>query len=148
MIQDNAVSIWLHEGTSCGNNGEKDIVDYKIMCFNGQPRIIFTCTERHSKNGLKVTFFDEKWNRMPFERHYPSSKEEIKRPQNLEQMLSIAQTLSKGLPFVRVDLYEVDGTIYFGELTLFPGDGFEEFTPAYWGETLGEWIDLQSKEQK
>ena len=57
-------------------------------------------------------------------------------------MIEIAEKLSEGIPFVRVDLYNVDGKIYFGELTFYPGSGFEEFTPESWDYTLGSWIEL------
>ena len=104
--------------------------------------MLFTCTERFEGNGLKVTFFDLNWNRLNFERHYPSSKKEIARPQNLELMIELSGKLSKGIPFVRVDFYEIKGTVYFGELTFFPGGGMEEFRPVEWDYILGEKIVL------
>lgn len=125
-----------------GNHPE--LVDYKIMCFHGEPRLIFTCTERYSRSGLKVTFFDTLWNKLPFERQYPSSKVEIEKPKQLKKMLQIAQTLSKDIPFVRVDLYEINGKIYFGEQTFFPGSGMEAFSPELWDAELGSWLDLST----
>lgn len=122
------------------------MIDYKFLCFNGNPRIVFTCTERFSSDGLKVTFFDLDWNRLDFERHYPSSKKKIERPYNLELMISLSEKLSKGIPFVRVDFYEIDGRVYFGEMTFFPGGGMEEFTPQIWDRELGDWIVLPKKE--
>lgn len=118
------------------------MVDYKFMCFNGIPRIIFTCTERFEEEGLKVTFFDLNWNKLEFERHYPSSRKKIKKPQNLELMLCLSRRLSEGIPFVRVDFYEIEGKVYFGELTFYPGGGMEEFKPIEWDRTLGDWIRL------
>ena len=120
----------------------EDMVDYKFLCFRGNPEMLFTCTERFEGNGLKVTFFDLNWNRLNFERHYPSSKKEIARPQNLELMIELSGKLSKGIPFVRVDFYEIKGTVYFGELTFFPGGGMEEFRPVEWDYILGEKIVL------
>lgn len=119
----------------------KHLTDYKFMCFNGKCKIIFTCTERF-EDGLKVTFFDTKWNKLPFERHYPRSKKIIKEPYNLKKMIKLAEKLSKGIPFVRVDFYESNNKIYFGELTFFPGSGFEEFNPLEWDYKIGEMIDL------
>ena len=119
-----------------------DLVDYKIMCFHGEPKVIFTCTERYESDGLKVTFFDTQWNRLPFEREYPASRVDIERPQRLPEMLEMAKKLANGIPFVRIDLYEIENRIYFGEQTFFPGSGFDVFRPDEWDYKLGEWINL------
>lgn len=122
------------------NGDGEDLNDYKLMCFNGKVKTTFVCSDRFSKDGLKVTFYDTDWRRMPFERHYPASKTEIDKPQTYEEMVILAEKLSFGIPFVRVDFYEINGNIYFGELTFFPGSGYEEFTPEEWDKTLGNWI--------
>lgn len=122
------------------NGDGEDLNDYKLMCFNGKVKTTFVCSDRFSKDGLKVTFYDTDWRRMPFERHYPVSKTEINKPQTYEEMVILAEKLSFGIPFVRVDFYEINGNIYFGELTFFPGSGYEEFTPEEWDKTLGNWI--------
>ena len=121
--------------------GVSGLIDYKFMCFNGTVRCIFTCTDRKNKK-LKVTFFDRKWNRLPFVRHYPADAKTIQKPRNFDKMIKISETLSKGLPFARIDLYEFHSKIYFSEITLYPGSGFEEFSPEVWDKTLGDWIDL------
>ena len=113
----------------------KELIDYKVMCFNGQPKMTFTCTERF-KDGLKVTFFDLDWNKLPFERKYPSSNVEIKKPKNYKKMLDFSKILSKNLRFIRVDWYEINGKLYFGELTFYPGTGMEVFSPEEWDKTL------------
>lgn len=117
--------------------------DYKIMCFNGNPYYSFVCSDRSSEKGLHVTFFNDKWEKMNFERHYPSSKEEIVKPLNFDKMLELSKKLSRDIPFVRVDWYEIDNKIFFGELTFYPGGGFEEFSPIEWDYKLGELIDLE-----
>lgn len=120
-----------------------DITDYKFMCFNGKVRCIFTCTDRHSDDGLKVTFFDNDWNQLPFERHYPAAEEgSISKPVNFELMKSLAEKLAIGIFFVRVDFYEINNQIYFGELTFYPGAGMEEFYPEKYDRILGDWIKL------
>ena len=124
------------------NKEQNELTDYKVMCFNGVAKIIFTCTERFS-NGLKVTFFDLKWNKLPFERHYPSSEQDIPKPKNLKKMIELSEKLSKNIPFLRIDWYEVNGKLYFGELTFYPGGGLEEFTPMEWDRKLGDMIDLE-----
>ena len=79
---------------------------------------------------------------MPFERHYPNSGLIIPKPQNYDKMIKISELLSKDIIFVRVDFYETNGRLYFGELTFFPGSGFEEFTPKHYDYLLGSWIRL------
>ena len=123
------------------DNDNDELVDYKVMCFNGVAMLIFTCTERVG-DGLKVTFFDLDWNRLPFERHYPVSKKTIKKPKNLKKMIDLSERLSSGLPFVRIDWYEINGKLFFGEYTFYPGAGLEEFTPDKWDDKLGDLIDL------
>lgn len=120
--------------------------DYKLMCFNGDVKCSFVCSNRFSTKGLHVTFFDRNWNVLPFERHYPSIKEGLSEPVQYAKMLELAEKLALGIPFVRVDFYEVDGKIYFGELTFYPGSGFEEFTPEEWDYKLGEWLTLPEKQ--
>lgn len=122
-----------------------NLTDYKFMCFSGKVKCIFVCTDRFTGEGLKVTFFDTKWERLPFERKYKSDPHEIPKPDKLEEMISIAERLSANIPFLRVDLYLIDEKIYAGELTFFPGGGLEEFTPDEWDYTLGSWITLPDK---
>lgn len=124
-----------------------ELIDYKVMCFNGNPEIIFTCTERFSNEGLKVTFFDLNWEKLPFERHYPSSSKNIKKPINFDKMIELSKKLSKNIPFVRVDWYEINGKLYFGELTFYPGSGYEEFTPEEWDTIIGKKIKIPSGEK-
>ena len=116
--------------------------DYKLLCFGGQVKCSFVCSDRFSGKGLHITFFDRDWQVMPFERSYPSVKEGVPKPVQYEKMVELAEILSMDIPFVRVDFYEVDGKIYFGELTFYPGSGFEAFQPESWDETLGQWIQL------
>ena len=119
-----------------------DIPDYKFMCFNGRVECCFVCTDRNSQDGLKVTFFDRSWRLMPFMRHYPASQKEIPRPHNHDKMIELVEKLSVGLKCVRVDFYEVGDAIYFGEMTFYPGSGFEEFSPEEWDYKLGQLIKL------
>lgn len=119
-----------------------DIIDYKLMCFNGKCRCIFTCTERHLGTGLKVTFFDPEWNELPFIRRFPKSEVPISKPDNLQELITIAESLAEGIPFVRVDLYDIKEQIFFGEYTFYPGCGFEKFYPKEWDDKLGGWIEL------
>lgn len=124
------------------NTANEPLNDYKFMCFNGKVICSFICSGRNTQNGLRVTFFDRNWKKMPFSRHYQSAEYEIPIPKTYSRMIEVAESLSKDIPFVRVDLYEIKGKIYFGELTFFPGSGFEEFTPEEWDYKLGNYLKL------
>ena len=125
-----------------------DLTDYKVMCFNGQAKMIFTCSDRFNGDRLKVTFFDLDWNILPFERHYPKSDKKIAKPKNLKKMIELSEKLSKDIPFVRIDWYEVKDKLYFGEETFYPGSGMEEFYPECYDEELGKMIDLKKVEKR
>jgi hypothetical protein len=79
---------------------------------------------------------------MPVKRHYPKSNVTIEKPKNYEKMVELAEKISKGIRFVRIDFYDINGKIYFGEMTFYPAAGYEEFTPDEWDYTLGSWIKL------
>lgn len=122
-----------------------ELKDYKIMCFNGEPKCSFVCNERFSRTGLKVTFFDLNWNVMPFIRHYPKSNIQIEKPNRYDEMLALSKVLARETYFLRVDFYEINQKIYIGELTFYPGNGTEEFSPPEWDRILGDWITLPKK---
>ena len=124
---------------------DDDLYDYKFMCFNGKVKCSFICSGRNSKDGLSVDFYDINWKKMPVERKYKNSKKEFKKPKDYEQMIALSEELSKDIPFVRVDFYEVNGKIYFGELTFYPGSGFEKFNPQKYDELLGSWLELKNR---
>lgn len=124
------------------NKEDTVLKDYKFMCFNGKVKCSFVCSNRNSKIGLNVDFYDLNWNKMPFERHYPNSNSVIEKPINYDLMIELAEKLSKNIPFVRVDFYEVDKKLYFGELTFYPGAGFEEFNPEEYDKKLGGMLEL------
>lgn len=133
---------YMENETGAYSNENDELIDYKLMCLSGKVKFVFTCTERFTDSGLKVTFFDMNWDKMPFERHYPASEKEIAKPLNFDSMVELAEQLSKLIPFVRVDFYEISGKLYFGELTFYPGSGFEEFIPGKWDRNLGDLIEL------
>ena len=130
------------------NPDSKELTDYKLMCFNGKVRCSFTCSSRYAKEGLKVTFYDTDWQKMPFERHYPAEAVAQEKPKSYDEMVALAEKLADKIPFVRIDFYEIKDRPYFGEVTFFPGNGMEEFTPEEWDETLGSWIELPNKDGK
>ena len=128
--------------------GTSELIDYKFMVFNGECKCILASSERFSRTGTKMDFYDCDWNLFPFTRHYPNSKNGIPRPSNLELMISLSEKIAHyiGNPFIRVDFYDVNQKVYFGETTFYPGGGFSEFSPEKWDYIIGSWIDLnQSK---
>lgn len=128
---------------------DKDLPDYKIHCFNGEPRLILVCRNRFKKTGMTEDFFSEKWEHLSVVRsNHPNSPKEIEKPVLLEEMLELAKKLSVNIPFLRVDFYTVDGKIYFGELTFFPASGLEKYEPEEWDETFGDWLTLPALEKK
>ena len=106
----------------------KDINDYKFFCFKGKVQFVQVDTDRSVSH--KRNFYDVNWNKLPFEMLYFNSKSILPKPKNLTKMMFLAEKLSEKFHFVRTDLYNIDGKIYFGELTFFPGGGFERFYPS------------------
>ena len=117
--------------------------DYKIFCFNGKAKMILMCAERFDDSGLKENFYDLDWNLLEVQRLlHGNTQYPIPRPKQLEKMLSLAESLAKEESFLRVDFYDVNGQLYFGELTFFPTSGWGPFVPEKWDMTFGEWIEL------
>lgn len=115
--------------------------DYKIFCFHGEPKFIEVDYDRYV--GHKLNVYDLNWNFVDFYMTSPNDKDvHIERPAKLEEMLDIARKLSRGLKFVRVDLYSIGEKIYFGELTHYPGSGFIDFHPAEYDLKLGEMLNI------
>ena len=112
--------------------------EYSFFCFGGEPA--FVRAQRDRATHVTADTFDLKWQVPPFVINRPNTGRVVTRPSNFDEMVECARTLSAGWPFIRVDLYEVDGATIFGELTLYPGAGTNRFFPAeydrYWGEVL------------
>lgn len=115
--------------------------DYKVLCFGGEPRIVWVDVARHTRH--QRAYFDADWNRLACgSSWYEAAGAEFPRPPQLDRMLAAARTLSAGYPFMRVDFYVVSGRLLFGEITLYPGGGFEPFLPLAFDEEVGSWIRL------
>lgn len=124
---------------------KQSLTDYKLMCFDGRVEYSFTCTNRFGEGELYVNFYDREWNPMPFIRKYPKNPVEIKKPRDYEKMVQLAEKVSQGIPFLRVDFYECAEKLYWGEFTFFPGAGIEEFYPEEWDYKLGEMITIDKQ---
>ena len=126
-----------------------ELRDYKFFCFDGEVKAMFIATDRASKiEETKFDFFDENYNHLPFTNGHPNADVLPEKPEKFELMKELASKLSKGIPYLRVDFYEVDGKIYFGELTFYHWSGFVPFEPTQWDYTLGEWITLPEKTEE
>lgn len=121
-----------------------ELRDYKFFCFDGQVKALFIATERASKTEeTKFDFFDEDFNHLSFTNGHPNATAIPEKPVNFEKMKELAGKLSEGVPHLRVDFYEVNGRIYFGELTFSHWSGMMPFEPEEWDEKFGRWIELK-----
>ena len=129
------------------NNDGSELVDYKFLCFNGEPRLLFLASDRYKKGEkLKFDWYDMDLNHLPIQSvGYPNSNKKITMFPQFEEMKMIATKLSSGLPHVRVDLYMIDGNIYFGELTFFHDGGLVQLNPREWDYRIGNWLKLPPK---
>lgn len=121
-------------------DGESDINDYKFFCFNGKPEILFVATERNED--CKFDFYDMEFNHLDIVNIHPQSGKIIEKPKKFEEMKALASKLSENMKFVRIDLYEIAGEIYFGEFTFFHAGGFWPLTPDEWEYKMGELINI------
>lgn len=131
------------------NIGDDELTDYKWFCFNGVPRFLYISHGLASHETATIDFYDMNYHRMPFKRtDYKSSIEDVPKPVTYNEMIEIATKLSKGIPFVRIDLYEIRGQVYFSEITFYPCAGWLPFDPPEWDLKLGDYIELPSKKKR
>ncbi len=121
-----------------------DLPDYKFFCFNGEVKALFIGTER-SSGDVKFDYFDAEFHHLDLVQSHPMSGKQIPKPDTFEEMKIVASQLSKGIPHVRVDLYSVNGQVYFGEITFFHHGGVTPFHPQEWDYIFGSWISLPEK---
>ncbi len=121
-------------------NPGKSVEDYKFFCFDGVPKIMFIATDRSTD--CRFDFYDMDFNHLDIENLHPHADKPISKPIMFDEMKEVAAKLSKGIKFVRIDLYQLNGKIYFGEYTFFHGGAFAPFMPEEWEQRLGDWIDL------
>jgi len=120
-----------------------ELKDYKFFCFDGVPKAMFIATDRGIDT--RFNFYDLDFNLLPFTNGYKNSDKMIPKPKNFDLMVELAKKLSKGIPHVRVDFYNVSGKIYFGELTFFHWGGIVPFEPEEWDYIFGSWLNLPDK---
>ena len=121
-------------------NYNNSLYDYKLFCFNGEVKYIQVDIDRFTNH--KKCFYDINWEKQPFTIKHPMSDKKIPKPLNFDKMVEIAEMLSAGYPHLRVDMYNIEGNIIFGEFTFYHGSGVYKFYPEYWDMKFGEFIDL------
>lgn len=120
-----------------------ELRDYKFFCFDGEPKMLMISSGRTT--GMTCDFYDMAFKKVELRRKYPNSQKYIPQPKTFEKMKAIASKLSVGFPHIRVDLYEVNGKCFVGELTFYSSSGFVPFHPSEWDKTFGEWLKLPEK---
>lgn len=125
------------------DNVDPELTDYKFFCFNGEPKYCQVIRDRRTKE--TIDFYDMEWKLMPFVGLNPNCKNgdiPVPKPEKLYEMTSICRTLSKSIPFVRIDMYLISNRIFFGEMTFYPGSGLGRFRPDSWDEKLGSLLEI------
>ena len=127
---------------------EQSLIDYKFFCFNGVPKYVVIYSDREENtHNYSVIVYDMDWNAYPeFVNSRCPISDIIPRPSALEEMISIASRLSEPFPFVRVDLYLINGSPIFGEMTFTP-DVISNITPEL-TDQMSKWIDITSLKQQ
>lgn len=122
------------------NDSGEELKDFKFFCFNGEPKIMYISNDIGSDP--RTDFFDMDFNHLDLHFKDPNADVLPQKPVQFEKMKELAAILSKDIPHVRVDFYESNGNIYFGEFTFFHSGGMFDITPSEWKIILGEWIKI------
>lgn len=121
-----------------------DLVTYKFLCFDGEPRIMYATVKN---DVIWENYYDMSFNLLPIHRKWPNNALVLRRPTKFEEMINVARKLSKGIPHVRIDLYEVKGQIYLSEYTFYDWGGLIDFDNNEWNLKLGDWIKLPHRKK-
>lgn len=123
----------------------QELRDYKFFTFGGVPKVLYIAQGRGKGEPTVADFFDMDFNHLPFTIDHDMAEIPPAKPQNFELMKKLASVLSEGTPQLRVDFYEVDGRVYFGEMTFFHCSGMAPFHPEEWDRIFGDWVVLPQK---
>lgn len=131
------------------NPSEGGLIDYKFLCFNGRVELLYILADRITGEGAGCGFFDLNFNQLCVsESDEPPLKRKIKKPDNYKKMVQIAEILAADFPCARIDLYNQNGQIIFGEITFFDSSGYMIFDPDDFDFKLGEKFILPPKIMK
>jgi len=121
---------------------DNELRDYKFFCFNGEFKVMFIASNRQGEGDTYFDFFDKDFKHLPFTNGHPNAPVKPHKPTSFNEMIKLAEKLSSGIPQVRIDFYEVNGRVYFGEMTFSHWSGLMPFEPEIWDKKLGDLIDL------
>ena len=127
--------------------GTGELRDYKFFCFGGKVKALFIAEDRQGDEETKFDFFDADFHHLDIRNGHPNASVPPEKPLSFEKMKEMAERLSQGIPHLRVDFYEANGKIYFGELTFSHMSGLVPFEPAEWDLRFGQWLELPSKQK-
>ncbi|WP_217896386.1 ATP-grasp fold amidoligase family protein [Oceanobacillus rekensis] len=133
------------------DKGNKSLIDYRFLCFDGKVQLVLVDIDTMAPDGThapnaKRNIYDSNFNLIDMKigrENFDGNL--VRKPQNFETMVEYAEILSKPFPHCRVDLYNIEGQIYFGEITFYPGGSTQKITPKEWDIRLGSWIDINSE---
>jgi len=124
------------------NKEYNELIDYKFYCFSGKPIVVFACSGRFTAKGVGYNAYDMDWEQIRIYKGKPGVEIEFQKPDNFDEMKECARILSGNYPFVRVDLYSIEGKTIFGELTFYPDSGIIPFTPEKYNNYFGDLFKL------
>lgn len=122
----------------------RELRDYKFWCFNGVPKVMYITNKG---TNIFENFYDMDFQVLDINHGFPRTEPEYEKPEAFELMKELAAKLSKGLPFVRIDFFYVDGNVFFGEYTFYDWAAFRPFKNKEWDVILGSWINLPQIEE-
>lgn len=122
---------------------DESIMDYKLLCFSGEPRLLYYAEENTDDPYSDI--YDMDFKKLNLQFPEPNSNVVATMPENFEEMKKVARKLSEGLAHLRVDFYSVNGKVYVGELTFYHCAGLVDIRPEHWNQTLGEWLILPER---
>lgn len=121
---------------------DAELRDYKFFTFGGKPKVLYIAQGRGKGEPTVADFYDMEFQHLPFTIDHDVAPKPPHPPENFALMQQLAEKLSAGTPQLRVDFYEVNGKVYFGEMTFFHCSGFAAFHPEEWDMTFGRWVAL------
>ena len=126
-----------------------ELRDYKFFCFDGRVKALFVATERQKLGEeVKFDYFDAEYNHLNLKQEHPNAKHVPEKPLYFDKMKELAEKISRDIPHLRVDFYEANGKIYFGECTFYHLSGMAEFYPNEWDEIFGSWLKLPNNKEE
>lgn len=144
-ILENRDSVFVFSNMSPNSSSINDygcgLKDYKLYCFGGKMKLLLITQDRNKKM-TTGDYFDENGNHLDMTWGFPNANTVPEIPKNFSLMKKLAEALSAGMTELRVDFYNINDHIFFGELTFYDGSGFERIEPEHYNKTMGDWIDF------